>query len=63
MPQKPTRINLPEIPDGLPQGLYELLTAIIYNYQMDRGDFLIGEKRPTVDDLIAAGITNADKIT
>ena len=63
MPQLPKRKSIPVIPDNLPMGLYELLDAIVSNYQIDKGDFEIVEKRPTINDLIDAGVTNADKIT
>ncbi len=56
------RQNLPDIPDDLPDGLFDFLEALKLNYEIDQGSFGVSEKRPTVQDLIDAGVTNADKI-
>lgn len=62
MPQSPKRMSLPGIPTDLPKGLYDLLDAIVHNMRLDNGDFGVSEKKPTTQDMIDAGITNADEI-
>ena len=60
----PVRLpSLPEMPDNLPEPLFNLLEAMRTHLIAASGGLEIKDKRPTVQDLIDAGITNADKIT
>jgi len=62
MPQKPTRVTVPDVPGNLPKELHDFLTAIKHNTEVDNGTFAVSEKKPTVQDMLDAGVTNADKI-
>ena len=55
------RMQLPKVTVDDPV-LQRFLDAVRHNYEMDQGFHGVTEKRPTVQDLIDAGVTNADLI-
>lgn len=64
MPQSPKRISIPNIPIDIPQDMRDFFVAIKQNLEIDNG--VVGgveDKKPTIQEMIDAGITNADKIT
>jgi len=55
------RIQVPNVIVSDPS-LQKFLDAVKHNIEMDHGQHGVSEKRPTVEDLIEAGVTNADQI-
>ena len=55
------RLQIPNVIVDDPN-LQRFLDAIRHNIEMDHGQHGVNEKRPTVGDLIEAGVTNADQI-
>lgn len=55
------RLQIPRVIVDDPQ-LQQFIDAVRHNNEMDNGQLLDGEKRPTVSELVEAGVTNADKI-
>jgi hypothetical protein len=55
---------IPKIPETLDEELYHVLSAMKERIELAYGEIgIVGDKRPTVQEMIDAGITNADKIT
>lgn len=60
---KPVRLpSLPEMPSNLDEPLFNLLEAMRAQLIASSGGLELRDKKPTVQDLIDAGVTNADKI-
>ncbi len=55
--------EIPKIPPGLAPDLRAVLVAMKEQLDAATGRGALNDKRPTVAELIAAGVTNADKIT
>ena len=55
------RLQIPNVIVDDPN-LQRFLDAIRHNIEMDHGQHGVSEKRPTVEELIEAGVANADQI-
>ena len=56
------RIQIPNVTVDDPN-LQQFIDAVVHNNRFDSGELGINEKRPTVQDLIDAAVTNAENIT
>lgn len=64
MPNPIARIPaIPDIPKDIEPALYEVLDAMRTALIVSHGGLKVKDKRPTVQDLIDAGVTNAENIT
>lgn len=59
----PRTISIPEIPDNLDLAtVREILIALKYHVELREGGKGREERNPTIGELEAAGVTNADRI-
>lgn len=53
-------MSLPDVPQGLPQGLFDLLSAMKETVEKLNGDFVKNDKAMTYDDAIDIGLIDED---
>jgi len=53
-------MSLPGVPEGLPQGLFDLLSAMKEKVEILSGDFVKNDKAMTYDDAIEIGLIDED---